>query len=49
MLPGVTESQLAATIAALFGQDYHGAFPDSGAPIVEAITQIPQSPQKASD
>jgi len=33
----VTESQLAATIAALLGQDYHSAVPRSGAPIVEII------------
>jgi hypothetical protein len=29
----VTESQVAATLAALLGEDYHGAVPPSGAPI----------------
>ncbi len=33
----VTESQVAATIAALLGQDYHAAVPASGAPIVDVL------------
>jgi hypothetical protein len=46
----VTESQLAATIAALLGQDYHGAVPRSGAPIAEVIgAQAAQSARRASD
>jgi hypothetical protein len=32
-----TQSQIAATIAALLGQDFHGAFPNSGAPMKEVI------------
>jgi hypothetical protein len=33
----VTESQIAATIAAFLGQDYHAAVPESGAPIAEVL------------
>lgn len=33
----VTQSQVAATLAALLGEDYHGAFPKTGKPIAEAI------------
>ena len=33
----VTESQIAATIAALFGQDYHGAVPGSRVQIADAV------------
>lgn len=33
----VTQSQVAATIAALLGKDYHGAVKGSGAPLAEAI------------
>ncbi len=32
-----TESQIAATIAALLGEDYHQAFPNSGAPITDIL------------
>lgn len=35
--PEVTEGQIAATIAALLGEDYRAAFPNVGAPIAEAI------------
>jgi phosphopentomutase/2,3-bisphosphoglycerate-independent phosphoglycerate mutase family metalloenzyme len=35
--PPVTESQIAATIAALLGEDYHAAVPRSGAPIADVI------------
>jgi len=35
--PPVTESQVAATLAALLGEDYHGAVPKSGAPIAEVL------------
>ena len=34
----ITESQLAATIAALLGEDFHHAFPQSGAGISDALT-----------
>ncbi|HEY3202531.1 MAG TPA: AP protein [Thermoanaerobaculia bacterium] len=33
----VTQGQIAATIAALLGRDYHAAFPASGPPLEEAI------------
>ena len=33
----VTESQVAATLAALLGQDYHGAVSQSGAPIADVL------------
>lgn len=33
----VTESQIAATIAALLGEDYHGAVPATGAPIADVL------------
>ena len=33
----VTQIQTAATIAAFLGEDYHGAFPKTGAPLAEAI------------
>jgi hypothetical protein len=33
----VTESQIAATVAALLGDDYHGATPKSGAPIADVL------------
>lgn len=33
----VTQSQIAATIAAFLGENYHSAFPKTGAPIAEAI------------
>jgi hypothetical protein len=32
-----TESQIAATIAALLGQDYRAAFPNAGAPIADVL------------
>jgi hypothetical protein len=32
-----TQSQIAATIAALLGEDFHGAFPQSGLPISDVI------------
>ena len=32
-----TQSQIAATIAALLGEDYHQAFPNSGAPIADFL------------
>lgn len=35
----VTESQVAATIAALLGQDYHSALPKSGAPIRDVLNK----------
>jgi hypothetical protein len=34
---GVTQSQIAATLAALLGEDYHGAEPRSGAVIEQAL------------
>ena len=33
----VTESQIAATVAALLGEDYHAAVPQSGAPIADVL------------
>jgi hypothetical protein len=33
----VTQSQLAATLAALLGEDYHAAVPHSGAPIKDVL------------
>jgi hypothetical protein len=33
----VTESQVAATVAALLGEDYHAAVPKSGAPIADVL------------
>lgn len=33
----VTQSQIAATVAALLGEDYHAAFPHTAPPLVEAI------------
>lgn len=33
----VTESQIAATVAALLGEDYHAAVPKSGAPISDVL------------
>ncbi len=35
--PAVTESQVAATLAALLGEDYHAAVPKSGAAIVDVL------------
>jgi hypothetical protein len=32
----VIQSQIAATLAALLGEDYHGAVPDSG-PVIKPI------------
>lgn len=33
----VTESEIAATVAALLGEDYHGAVPATGAPIADVL------------
>jgi hypothetical protein len=33
----VTESQVAATLAALFGEDYHGTVPLSASPIEDVF------------
>jgi hypothetical protein len=35
-IPALTESQVAATLAALLGEDYHSAVPQSGEPIANA-------------
>lgn len=35
--PAVTESEVAATLAALLGEDYHGAVPQTGAPIADVL------------
>jgi hypothetical protein len=35
--PVVTESEIAATIAALLGEDYHAAVPRSGAAIEDVL------------
>lgn len=37
-IPQVTHSQIAATIAALLGEDYHVAVPKSGAPITDILS-----------
>lgn len=37
----VTQSQIAATLAALLGEDYHGAVPHSGAAIQQALPSAP--------
>ena len=37
--PTVTESQIAATIAALLGEDYHAAVPKSGKPIPDVLSK----------
>ena len=37
----LTSSQIAATIAALLGDDYHRAFPKSGMPIADVLTGAP--------
>ncbi len=34
----VTQSQVAATVAALLGKDYHGAVKETGAPLSEAVS-----------
>jgi len=36
----VTESEVAATLAALLGEDYHAAVPASGAPIEDVLAKI---------
>lgn len=36
-IPQVTHSQIAATLAALLGEDYHGAVPKSGPPILDLL------------
>jgi hypothetical protein len=46
----VTENQLAATIAALFGEDYRSAVLRGGAPIAEVISaQAAQAARNGSD
>lgn len=42
--PLCTQSQVAATIAQLVGQDFHGAFPRSGAPLGDLLA----APQRAT-
>jgi hypothetical protein len=37
--PPVTESGVAATLAALLGEDYHASVPKSGAPIVDVLAK----------
>ena len=43
----LTESQIAATIAALLGEDFHSAFPPSGAAITGLMTgqPVPSAPR----
>ncbi len=43
-VPPVTQNRIAATLAALLGEDYHGSVPASGAPILDATR-----PQKTVD
>jgi len=40
----ITQSQIAATIAALLGEDFHGAFPNSGSAIAELLTGYTSPP-----
>jgi hypothetical protein len=43
-VPQVTHSQIAATLAALLGEDYHKAVPRSGVPIADVyISSLPQN------
>jgi len=35
----VTESQIASTVAALLGEDYHAAVPKSGKPITDVLSK----------
>jgi len=35
--PQITHSQIAATLAALLGEDYHAAVPKSGPPIRDLL------------
>ncbi len=37
-----TQTQVAATVAALLGEDYHGAVPKSGAPLAGVIERVEQ-------
>lgn len=37
-IPQVSESQIAATIAAFLGEDFHQAFPQSGPPILDVLS-----------
>jgi arylsulfatase A-like enzyme len=37
-IPQVSESQIAATIAAFLGEDFHQAFPRSGPPILDVLS-----------
>ena len=39
-IPQVTHSQIAATLAALLGEDYHAATPKSGPPIADVLPEI---------
>lgn len=39
-IPPITQSQLAATLAAFLGEDFHKAFPRSGAPITAVVGSI---------
>ncbi len=40
LVAAVTQSQIAATLAALLGEDYHGAVPTSGAVIADVLPKV---------
>ena len=44
-IPQVTHSQIAATMAALLGEDYHGAVPKSGEVISDAVGELRDATQ----
>jgi hypothetical protein len=39
-VPQITHRQIAATLAALLGEDYHGAVPKSGSPISDVLAPL---------
>jgi hypothetical protein len=41
--PLVRQAQVAATVAALAGEDFHGAFPQAAPPIAEILTPVPST------
>ncbi len=45
-IPAVTESQVAATIAVLLGEDYRAAVPQSGPPIAEVLPEKSAPPAR---
>ena len=47
-IPAVTQSQIAATVSALLGKDFHQAFPESGAPLPVISSHSAQSASQPS-